>query len=141
MKQINRFILGILTFLSLTTIVTAPDALGNTSYGNLGMLWIFTIIIPVFALILALASFILKNPIVPFMSSLFWFGSSLTTSNILIPAGVGANPLYQALGNPEWNTLYNGMGVIMFLWSMYLLINILYENGILNFLKPTGRGR
>ena len=94
---------------------------------------------PVFALILMIVGTLGKNPVLTFFSAIFWFASSLTTSNIIFIGEFGYDTTYTALGNPEWNPLYNGLGAIMILVTLGLIAGIAYQAGWLQ--KKQERGR
>ena len=135
------------TTTTLTTTTTSSTTTTSTTvvpyhpggYGNFGQLWIFTILFPVFALILTIASIAFKHPLLSFLAALFWFASSLTTSNIIFVGEFGYDTTYTALGNPEWNQLYNGLGVVMILYTIGLIVNIAYGSGRIGVKRDRGR--
>jgi hypothetical protein len=116
----------ILIFLSIS-IVSADD--GN--YHNQGVLWIYSIILPVVAAILNIVAYYLNENIVPSMlSGVAWFASCFTTSNIIFinDFTVSMSPSYTPLSNPEFNYVFIGLGVIMVFHGVIIALKYAANN-------------
>jgi hypothetical protein len=116
----------ILFILLIFSLISASYA-QNPKPSNNGINYIYAIILPVLAVLFTLLAFIRSDiPIVSLMASILCFISGLATSNIRWIGKFGSDTYYNDYGNPELSVLFYGFGVLMAIYTIYLVgMNIL----------------
>jgi hypothetical protein len=90
----------------------------------MSILYIYAIMLPVFAVYLTRAAFRhIDQPVPGFLAAMFWFIAGMETTYIKFVGNFGADTTYTALGNPEIGQIFTLAGVIMA--TQALLISIM----------------
>jgi hypothetical protein len=105
----------------------------GTDYTNIGSLWIYSFIFPALAIIFTVCAFHFKTNFMPSMYAGFtWFICTFTTRSIVFidDYTVSFETYNVETGNPEYNWIFMGLGLIMLLYGVIVLLINLKNQGI-----------